>query len=339
MRVLAALDKFRGTATAAEAARAVGHAAWELGLDCDEAAIADGGEGTLDALGGANKRTTVTGPLGRPVEAGWRLSKDVAVIEMAQASGLLLAGGSAGNDPVAATTTGTGELIDKALDAGAYRIVVCLGGSATTDGGLGAVRAIRSPARLRGVDFVVACDVRTLFTDAAIVFGPQKGASPAEVQLLTGRLQRLVQVYADEFGVDVSAAEGAGAAGGLAGGLMALGARIVPGFDMVADELDLHDRIRSADVVVTGEGYLDEQSFEGKVVGNLLTLAAELGRPALVVAGDIDPAVLPRLADLGVPAQSLVQSFGEERALREPLGCIEAAVTELLRRWSDARGA
>lgn len=339
MRVLAALDKFRGTATAAEAARAVGHAAWELGLECDEAAIADGGEGTLDALGGANKRTTVTGPLGRPVEAGWRLSKDVAVIEMAQASGLLLAGGSEGNDPVGATTTGTGELIDKALDAGAYRIVVCLGGSATTDGGLGAVRAIRSPARLRGVDFVVACDVRTLFTDAAILFGPQKGASPAEVQLLTGRLQRLVQVYADEFGVDVSEAEGAGAAGGLAGGLMALGARIVPGFEMVADELDLHDRIRHADVVVTGEGYLDEQSFEGKVVGNLLTLAAELERPALVVAGDIDPAVLSRLTDLGVPAVSLVQSFGEERALREPQGCIEAAVTEMLRTWRGASGA
>jgi glycerate 2-kinase len=336
MRVLAALDKFRGTATAAEAATAVGHAAWELGLDCDEAAVADGGEGTLDALGGANKRAVVTGPLGRPVEAGWRLSRGVAVIEMAQASGLSLAGGAEGNDPVGATTTGTGELIDKALDAGAHRIVVCLGGSATTDGGLGAVRAIRSPARLRGVDFVVACDVRTEFTDAAVVFGPQKGASHAEVQLLTGRLQRLVQVYADEFGVDVSNVEGAGAAGGLAGGLMALGARIVPGFEMVADELDLHDRIRRADVVVTGEGYVDEQSFEGKVVGNLVALAHELDRPVVVVAGDIDPAVLPLLTERSIPSVSLVQSFGEDRALREPLGCIEAAVTETLRQWRDS---
>ena len=120
---------------------------------------------------------------------------------------------------------------------------------------------------------------------------------------------------------------------------MALGARIVPGFEMVADELDLHDRIRRADVVVTGEGYLDEQSFEGKVVGNLVTLAAELATPVLVVAGDIDPVMAARLADLGVPALSLVQSFGEERALREPQGCIEAAVTEMLRTWRDARSA
>lgn len=334
MRVLAALDKFRGTATAAGAAQAVGHACWESGLDCDEAPVADGGEGTLDALGGANRRSVVTGPLGTPVEAGWRLSRGVAVIEMAQASGLAIAGGAEANDAVEATTRGTGELIDSALDAGAHRIIVCLGGSATTDGGLGAVRAIRSPARLRAVDFVVACDVRTLFTDAAAVFGPQKGASPAQVQLLTGRLQRLVQVYRDEYGVDVADVEGAGAAGGLAGGLVALGARLVPGFDLVADEVDLYDRLRDADLVVTGEGYLDEQSFEGKVVGNMADLADEAGLPLLVVAGDIDPDVRPRLAERGIVAASLVESFGEERALREPLGCIEAAAVELLRPWS-----
>src|SRR5207244_3493122 len=113
---------------------------------------------------------------------------DTAVIEMAAASGLTLAGGSADNDAMAASTTGTGELIDMALDAGAKRIIVCLGGSATTDGGLGAVRAIHAPHRVRGVQLLVACDVRTRFVDAAAVFGPQKGASPAQVKLLTGRL-------------------------------------------------------------------------------------------------------------------------------------------------------
>lgn len=331
MRVLAALDKFRGTASAADAARAVGHACWELGLDCDEVAVADGGEGTLDALGGANRTTTVTGPLGRPVEAAWRLHRGTAIIEMARASGLLLAGGADGNDPVAATTTGTGELIDKALDLGAERIIVCLGGSATTDGGLGAMRAIRSPARLRGVDLVIACDVRTHFTDAARVFGPQKGASPNEVELLTRRLERLVQVYAEEHGVDVSVVEGAGAAGGLAGALLALGGRIVHGFDVVADELDLYERMRSCDVVVTGEGFLDAQSFEGKVVGNVIDMAGELGRPVVIVAGDVDEDARPALDELGVTAASLVDDHGRERAFAEPIGCIEATVTGLLR--------
>ena len=221
MKVLAAVDKFRGTATAAQVATAIGHACWQLGHDCIERPLADGGEGTLDALGGANRTTLVTGPLGKPVQAPWRLHRGTAVIEMACASGLMLAGGKQENDPIAATTTGTGELIDAALDLGAKRIIVCLGGSATTDGGLGAVKAIQTPARLKGVEFVVACDVTTKFTDAAKVFAPQKGASPAQVQFLTTRLEKLVQVYQQSYGVDVSEISGAGAAGGLAGGLAA----------------------------------------------------------------------------------------------------------------------
>ncbi|MSZ98325.1 MAG: glycerate kinase, partial [Actinobacteria bacterium] len=216
MKVLAAVDKFRGTATAAQVATAIGHACWQLGHDCIERPLADGGEGTLEALGGANRTTLVTGPLGDPVNADWRLHRGTAIIEMACASGLLLAGGKEKNDAVAASTTGTGEIIDAALDLGAKRIIVCLGGSATTDGGLGAVRAIQTPARLKGVEFVVACDVTTTFTDAAKVFGPQKGASPAQVQLLTTRLERLVQMYKETYGVDVSRLPGAGAAGGLA---------------------------------------------------------------------------------------------------------------------------
>jgi len=326
VRVLAAVDKFRGTATAAQVAAAIGHACWELGHDCVEVPVADGGEGTLDALGGPNRTSTVSGPLGDPVEAAWRLHRDTAVIEMARASGLELIGGAEGNDPLAASTVGTGELIDQALDAGAKRIIVCLGGSATTDGGYGAIRAIHAPARLRGVRMLVACDVRTPFTEAAAVFGPQKGASPAQVRLLTGRLERLVQVYRDAHGVDVSNIEGAGAAGGLAGALAALGGRLVPGFDLVADELDLDDRVREADVVITGEGHLDAQSFAGKVVGGVQAMAAAHGRPVAAIAGVVDADVSERIRHI-----ALADRFGLERALAEPLWCIEHAAIELLR--------
>ena len=174
-------------------------------------------------------------------------------------------------------TAGTGELIARALDHGARRIVVGLGGSATTDGGLGAVEALPSPARLRTVELEVACDVRTRFVDAAAVFAPQKGASPAQVDLLTARLEQLVVRYRDEFGVDVSELDGAGAAGGLAGGLAALGGRLVSGFELVAEHVDLEERACAADVVVTGEGHLDAQSLDGKVVGGVCGLAADDG--------------------------------------------------------------
>lgn len=331
VQVVAAVDKFRGTATAAEVAAAIGHACWELGHDCIEVPVADGGEGTLEALGGANRTSTVTGPLGDPVEAGWRFHRGTAIIEMARASGLQLAGGREGNDAMAASTVGTGELIDQALDLGAKKIIVCLGGSATTDGGLGAVRAIHAPARLRGVKLLVACDVTTAFVDAAPVFGPQKGATPAMVKMLVGRLERTAQIYRDEFGIDVSTIEGAGAAGGLAGGLAALGGKLVPGFDLVADELDLHDIVAAADVVVTGEGFLDAQSFAGKVVGRVQAMADELGKPVGAVVGDAEPAVLDRIQHA-----VLAQMFGLERALAEPLWCIEHAagplITELVER-------
>ncbi|MEY3340707.1 MAG: hypothetical protein RLZZ269_618, partial [Actinomycetota bacterium] len=210
MRVLAAVDKFKGTASAHDVAQAIGHACWELGIDCDEVALADGGEGTLDVLGGPNRTSVVTGPLGDSVEASWRFHRGTAVIEMARASGLTLVGGPDSNDAIAASTTGTGELIDKALDLGAERIIVCLGGSATTDGGLGAVRAIHAPARLRGIEFVVACDVDTLFVDAAEVFAPQKGASPIQVRMLKSRLERLVQLYKETHGVDEESVDVAG---------------------------------------------------------------------------------------------------------------------------------
>ena len=326
MKVLAAVDKFRGTATAAQVATAIGHACWQLGHDCVERPLADGGEGTLEALGGANRTTLVTGPLGKPVQAPWRLHRGTAVIEMACASGLLLAGGKQENDPIAATTTGTGELIDAALDLGAKRIIVCLGGSATTDGGLGAIKAIQTPARLKGVEFVVACDVTTQFTDAAKVFAPQKGASPAQVQFLTTRLEKLVQDYQTNYGVDVSKISGAGAAGGLAGGLAALGAQLVPGFDLVAEEVELDVLIADIDVIITGEGFMDSESFAGKVVGSMAELAFERKIKIAAICGEIHPEVRSQINSV-----SLVETFGRDEAFARPLHCIEHAALQILR--------
>lgn len=330
MRVLAAADKFKGTLTAAQVCAAIGHACWSLGIDCTEMPMADGGEGTLDVLGGANKHTWVTGPLGDPVLAHWRFSRGTAIIEMARASGLTLVGGAEKNDALAASTQGTGELIDTALDLGAKKIIVCLGGSATTDGGYGAIRAISGPARLKAIDFVVACDVETPFLDAARVFAPQKGATPAQVAFLTGRLERLAQSYASEYGVDVTTLLHAGAAGGLAGGLAALGARLVPGFDVVAEETGFDEAIETHDVVVTAEGLLDETSFAGKVVGSVVEWAESVGTRVLSVVGAIDEA-LPRDMRERAHAVATSDQFTREMSMREPMRCVEDAAREALR--------
>jgi glycerate kinase len=243
-----------------------------------EIPVADGGEGTLDALvearGGSMRTARVTGPLGAPVEAAWALLPDgTAVIEMARASGLALVQGA--RDPLKASTRGTGELIAAASRAGADRILVGVGGSATTDGGLAAVEALGWS--LAGIDVTVACDVTTPFTRAAEVYGPQKGASAAQIALLTRRLEQLAGVYRQRTGVDVTVLEGGGAAGGLAGGLAAIGAEIEPGFDVVARVAGLDRALEGADLVVTGEGKLDATSFEGKVVRSVLEWAADAG--------------------------------------------------------------
>lgn len=327
-RVVAAPDKFKGTLTAAEAAAAIGHACWELGVDCTEVPMADGGDGLLDALGGANRISTVTGPLGDTVSAPWRLSKGTAVIEMAQASGLTLVGGADGNDPLNATTTGTGELIDHALDAGARRIIVGLGGSATTDGGFGAIRAITAIARLKQVELLVACDVTTTFTDAAEVFGPQKGASIAQVAMLTRRLERLTQMFVEDFDADVASIPGGGAAGGLGGALAALGGTLLPGFELVADELDLYDHLDGADLVITGEGCLDDTSSAGKVVGGIASIAAEYGIPVLAIVGSDERT--DRSMPAGVEVVSLVDEYGEPVAFAEPKRLVEQAAADWL---------
>jgi glycerate 2-kinase len=334
MLLVAAPDKFRATAGAAEIAAAIGRAAAAAGAACDAAPIADGGEGTLEALGGSVRRTTVRGPLGDPVLAEWRIQADgTAVVEMARASGLGLAGGPEGNDPLRASTAGTGELIAAALDAGATRVIVGVGGSASTDGGLAALTALNPRRRLHaGVELVVACDVETLFVDAAEVFAPQKGATPAQVALLRRRLERLAQVYLRDYGVDVRDVPGSGAAGGLAGGLAAAGAQLVPGFEVVADALSLAERIQRADLVVTGEGTLDAESFEGKAVGGVVDLATAAGVPVLIVAGEVLAGELPELGP-SIEVVSLVDRFGRDRALADATGCVEEAVgTHLLDR-------
>jgi glycerate kinase len=334
-RLLAAPDKFRGSASAPDVAAAMAAAAEGAGWTCVQLPLADGGEGTLDAFGGGNRTARVTGPHGRPVDAAWRIGEDgVAVVEMALASGLVLAGGAAVNDPVAATTRGTGELIAAALEEGARTVIVSLGGSATTDGGSGAVDVLAPYAPLDGRDgraeLLVACDVRTPFTDAAVVFGPQKGATPAQIEQLTGRLESLADSYRERFGVDVTQIEGAGAAGGLGGGLAALGGQLVRGFPLVAEHTGLDAAIASADAVVTGEGKLDAESFNGKVVGGVTELAARHGVPVLVVAGVVDDAVAGRVAHV-----SLLAEFGEQASWGDPLGCVTRATTAWIRReWT-----
>jgi glycerate kinase len=330
--LLAAPDKFRGSATAPEVAAAIAAAAEAAGWACVQLPLADGGEGTLDAFGGANRTTRVTGPLGTPVDAPWRMGDDgVAVVEMARASGLELAGGAEGNDPVGGTTRGTGELVAAALAEGARRVIVSLGGSATTDGGFDTVEVLEAHAPFDGRDgraeVLVACDVRTPFRDAAVVFGPQKGASPEQIIELTGRLDRLASLYKKRYGVDLADVPGSGAAGGLGGGLAALGARLVPGFELVSTHTGLAAAVRSADAVVTGEGKFDAESFNGKVVGGVLAVAAAHAVPSLVVAGAVEDEVAER-----ANAVSLLAEFGRDAAWGDPLGCIERATTAWLRK-------
>jgi glycerate 2-kinase len=323
--VVLAPDKFRGSATAADVAAAMARAAVRLGWSADQAPVSDGGEGFCAALGGRARPVRVRGPLGSPVEAAWfELDGGAAAsVEMARASGLELAGGSRGNDPVGADTTGTGQLIAAAIKSGARQVMIGMGGSATTDGGWGAVEALEPHSRLSGIDLVVACDVRTHFVDAAVTFSPQKGASPAQVQFLTRRLERLAQVYLEQFGVDVQSMEGSGAAGGLAGGLAAIGATLVSGFELVADRIDLADRIEGADLVITGEGLLDAESFNGKAVGGVVELARELDVPVVVLAGNAE-------GDQPVQVRTLVAAVGEERAWAEPLAVVEEVVAGII---------
>jgi len=308
--------------------------------------MSDGGEGFAATIAssstsrnGSWKTTRVTGPLGAPVSARWWLDPPEAIVESASASGLTLAGGASGNDPLAATSRGTGELIAAAFRSGAREVLLGVGGSATTDGGLGALEAleraglVEPEGRISRFEIVVAFDVVTSFVQAASEFGPQKGASEAQVVELGERLTDLARLYRERFGVDVTSVTGSGAAGGLAGGLAAVGARLVPGFDLVAGRLDLGRRIGSASLVVTGEGCLDSSSWSGKVVAGVVSRALAGGVPVLVVAGDLGPGGLATTTTgRQVEVVSLTERFGRDRALSEPTRCTEEVVAESLDR-------
>jgi glycerate kinase len=294
---LACPDKFRGTLTAATAAEAMRRGLERVGFSPVRVVpMADGGEGTLEtllaAVGGSVRTVRVCGPLGEAVEAEWAVLPDgTAVVECARSSGMARLEGRA-NDPLAATSRGTGETIVAAIRSGARRVIVAAGGSAMTDGGLATVDALGWS--LKGVEVIVACDVDVPFTAAGTMFGPQKGATAAQVSLLTRRLERLADVYRQRTGVDVSVMAHAGAAGGLAGGLAALGARLEPGFEVVAAAVGLEEAMAGVRLVVTGEGRFDRTSLVGKVPGSVLEWAGAEGVPrraviAGQVAADLDP--------------------------------------------------
>jgi glycerate kinase len=289
--VLVAPDSFKGTFGAPDVANALAEGLRHAGSEVDLCPVADGGEGTLDALAGplgaSIESATVSDPLARPVEArfgliaGRRGRATTAIVEVAAASGLGLVSPDE-RDPIAASTAGTGELIVAALEAGAEVVYLGVGGSATTDGGGGAVEAIREYGGLGAAKLIVLCDVRTPYEDAARVFAPQKGADAEAVRRLTRRLNSLARrLPRDPRGIPMT-----GAAGGISGGLWAaFGAELVPGAAFVLDALEFDRRMRAAPAVITGEGNLDQQSLAGNLVSEVATRARQAGVPSFAVCG------------------------------------------------------
>ena len=277
-RLLVAPDSFKGTFSAVDVAEAIGRGAARAGAMVDLCPVADGGEGTMEALGGRTLCGRAHDPLGRPIEAAYSVLDDRrAVVEMAAASGLgLLADDE--RDPWAASTYGTGELIRAAVDAGAPEVLVAVGGSATVDGGRGALEAIGE----LDASIVVLCDVQTPWECCAEVFGPQKGADPQMVRRLAERLD----VFARELPRDPRGVAMTGAAGGLSGGLWAgLGASLVPGAPYVLDVVGFDERLHAADAVIAGEGKLDSQSLMGKIVGEIASRARQAKKPVHAIVG------------------------------------------------------
>jgi glycerate kinase len=283
--VLVAPDSFKGTFTASQVAAAIGRGLEAGERPIDLCPIADGGEGTLEALvaalGGDRVRAEVSDPLGRMITAEFARSGPEAFVETAAASGLGLVAESE-RDAFVASTAGTGELICAAVDNGARTVYLGVGGSATTDGGAGAIRAIEGAGGLQGARLVILCDVRTPFEDAARVFGPQKGADEDDVRRLTARLHALARrLDRDPRGIPMT-----GAAGGLSGGLWAaFGAELVPGAGFILDAVGFDARMRAARAVVTGEGKLDSQSLTGKAVSEVATRARQSGVPCHAIVG------------------------------------------------------
>ncbi|SDH74501.1 glycerate kinase [Halanaerobium congolense] len=338
MRILVAPDSFKGSLTAMEAAKNIkkGINSYDSKIDVELLPMADGGEGTVqslvDATNGEIIEKEVNGPLGNKVKAFYGLLGDqkTAVIEMAAASGLPLVPEGKKN-PLKTTTYGTGELIASALDAGAQKIIIGIGGSATNDAGVGMAQALgaeildaeeqqidfgggnldkiekinldKLDSRLQDVEVVVACDVdNPLYgkDGAAYVYAPQKGADPEMVKILDQNLRHFNQIAIKELNKDINKIPGAGAAGGLGAGLVAfLDAELKAGVDIVLDIIDFESYLKDVDLVITGEGMLDGQSIYGKTPVGVSRSAAKKDIPVIAIAGTLGEGV-EKILDYGI---------------------------------------
>ena len=354
MRVLVAPDKFAGTLTAVEAARAIA-TGWARRAPADVldlAPLSDGGPGFVDvlhaSLGGELVSVTVSGPLGGVVPAAILRVGDTAYVESAQAVGIHL-----GKDPLRATSRGLGELLGEAADLGVRRVVVGLGGSGTNDGGAGLLAGLgvdlpaEGPAsladlgpvdlapartRLEGIELVAATDVDNPLlgiTGATKTFGPQKGLADADLVRVDALLQRLAEATDRKL----AGQKGAGAAGGVGFALMLLGAGRVPGIDVVADAVGLAARA-SVDLVITGEGSLDFSSAAGKVPYGVAAIALPRLAPCIVLAGQVHLGSRELRAHGIEAAYSLVETLGEERALGDPANALADLAERVARTWS-----
>jgi glycerate kinase len=296
-RFLVAPDSFKGTFDAGSVAAAIAAGLEDAGAEADRCPVADGGEGTmavlLDALGGERRQVEAHDPLRRPVEASFALLGDgeTAIVEVAQASGLGLVAAEE-RDPERADTFGTGELIAAGVAAGARTVLVAAGGSATTDGGRGALEALRQGDALGTAAVEVLCDVRTPYEDAARIFAPQKGADADAVERLSARLDR----FAAELPRDPRGVPMGGCAGGLSGGLWAHGAGLRSGADFVLEAIGFARRLAEADAVISGEGRFDAQSLAGKIVGEIASRCLRAGKPLHLLVGGSDSALTPPTA-------------------------------------------
>jgi glycerate kinase len=339
-RVVVASDKFKGSLTSNQVASAVGEGVRRTCPDAivDAVPVADGGDGTLAAAVAAGFQfvpVTASGPTGEPVRTGYARRGDLAVVELADVSGLVrLPGGHPA--PMTATSRGTGELIAAAIDSGCTRIILGIGGSACTDGGAGLVRALGAKVsgtsldltvlreRLVGVEVVVACDVDNPLTGssgAAAVYGPQKGAGPQQVEELDAALTQWADLVARETGRDLRDTPGAGAAGGVGFAALALlGAELRPGIELILDLVGFHQQLAGADLVVTGEGALDSQTLHGKAVAGVAAAARAAGVPVVAVCG-VNRLDVDRLREAGVTAAYALTDLEPDvrRCIAEPI--------------------
>ena len=324
-KIVIACDSYKGCLSSSQVADAAAKGVTEVFPDCEitKLAVADGGEGTVEALvttlGGHIEWTKVSDPLGRPVKAAYGIAGDLAIIESAAACGLTLLTKEERN-PLITTTKGLGELILAAIDKGCRRFLIGLGGSATNDGGMGMVGVPGFLEKTRGVEFTVACDVDTPYigkNGASRVFGPQKGASAQDVEVLEERLRGYALKIMEDTGIDVSNMAGAGAAGGLGGAFRAyLGAELKRGVDLVLDQIDFDSAIVGADLVITGEGCSDYQTLKGKTAAGVLERAKRKGIPVMLVSGAIRDGQMLRDGGFGIIAAASPKEMSLAEAMR-----------------------